>query len=137
MSNYPYSDDLMRFNETSGRYVITEEALKSKGIYLRTRLERYRTQDMSAIINAFCDQASLHVYTYIHQYSVDIRIDRLIAMCSEYRPIVYNAMIEQAKYIYFNGDQTLSAKPEERQQYIAPLAAAVLRDAGLLYAGGY
>ena len=137
MSNLPYSDDFMTYNETSGRYVITEDALKSKGIYLRPRLERYRTHDVTGIINAFCDQASLHVYTYIHQFSVDMRIDRLIAMCSEYRRAVYTAMLEQAKYIYFNGDQTLSVKPEERSQYMAPLAAAVLRDAGLLYAGGY
>lgn len=134
----PFNDDFLVYDEVSGRYVITEAGLERKGLFLRTRLERYGVEFASVVINAYCETVANHVYTYISNYSVDpCRLSAAIAQNPELRRVIYNAQAEQAKFVYFNGDQTLSIKPEERMNYISPLASSALSNAGLTYAGGY
>ena len=134
----PYNDDFMTYDELSGRYIITEAGLKRKGIFLRARLERYRGIDCTVVINAFCETVANHVYTYMNDHSANpYRLAEVISGRADLRSVIFRAQAVQAKFVYFNGDQTLSIKAEERTNYIAPLAAAALRDAGLLYAGGY
>lgn len=134
----PYNDDFLIFDELSGRYVITEEGLKRKGIFLRERLERYPAVDATTVINAFCESVANLVYTFLHTYSVyPCALDEFIAHSTEARRAIFNAEAEQAKYVYFNGDLTLSIKEEERRNYMSPTAAAILQNAGLTYSGGY
>lgn len=137
-TNAPFSDDFLRYDEISGRYVITEKGLIRKGIFLRSRIERFNTEYASIVIDAYCETVANHIYTYISNFAVDpCRLAALIARNAELRRVIFNAQAEQAKFVYFNGDATLSIKPEERSNYIAPLAAAALTNAGLTYAGGY
>lgn len=134
----PYNDDFLIFDELSGRYIITEEGLKRKGMLLRTRLERYPGVDPTTVINAFCEAAANLVYTYIHNFAVSPHaIDEFIAHSAEARRAIFNAEAEEAKYVYYNGDLTLSIKEEERRNYMSPTAAAILQNAGLTYAGGW
>lgn len=136
--NTPYNDDFLIYDELSGRYVITEEGLKRRGIFLRARLERHTSVDPTFVINAFCEAVANHVYTYMNDHTANpYRLAEVIAGNADLRGVIFRAQAEQAKFVYFNGDQTLSVKPEERLNYISPLAAAALRNAGLLYAGGY
>lgn len=134
----PISDDYMIFDEVSGRYIITERGLESKGIFLRARIERYNANYASVVISSFCEAVANHVYTYMYDHSANPhRLAEVIAGNAGLRRVIFRAELEQAKFVYFNGDQTLSVKAEERVNYISPLAAAALRDAGLLYSGGF
>ena len=134
----PFNDDFLVFDEVSGRYIITERGLEKKGIFLRSRIERFNVEYASIVINAYCETVANHIYTYISDFAVDpCRLAAVIAHSPALRRVIYNAQAEQAKFVYFNGDQTLSVKPEERTNYIAPLAAAALTNAHLTYAGGY
>lgn len=144
MSEYPYSDDLMTYDTRRGRYIITEAALEYGGVFLRHRLERSRgAVDITAVINGVCRTASTHIYNYIHKFNDDnSRQDELIAKAPSLRNIIFEAMLEQAKYIIFKGDRTLSSDPEEQKNYIHPTAALTLTEAvrelggrNILYSG--
>ncbi len=133
-----YNDDFLVFDEYSGRYIITEEGLKRKGMYLRQRFERHPGVDTTGIINEFCETVANLVYTYIHDFAkFPPALDEYIAHSKEARMAIFNAEAEQAKYVYYNGDLTLSIKEEERRNYMSPTAAAILQNAGLTYAGGW
>jgi hypothetical protein len=134
----PFNDDFLVYDETSGRYVITERGLEKKGIFLRSRIERFNTEYASIVISAYCETVANHIYTYMSDFAVNpCQLAAMIAHDPNYRRVMYNAQAEQAKFVYFNGDATLSIKPDERTHYIAPLAASALTNAGLTYAGGY
>ena len=134
----PYNDDYLIYDELLERYVITEEGLKRKGMFLRARLERYPAVDANTVITAFCEAAANLVYTYLHNFAVSPHtLDEYIAHSKEARMAIFNAEAEQAKYVYYNGDLTLSIKEEERRNYMSPTAAAILQNAGLTYAGGW
>lgn len=130
MAEYPYSDDLMIFDSRRGRYVLTEAALESGGIFLRQRLERSRgAVDATAVINGVCRTASTHIYNYIHSFNHDnSRQDELIAKAPSLRTIIFDAMLEQTKYIIFKGDRTMSSDPDEQKNYIHPSAALILTE---------
>lgn len=134
----PYNDDFLVFDEYSGRYIITEEGLKRKGMFLRPRLERYPAVDANTVITAFCELAAEHIYTYLHTFSVAPHaLDEYIAHSKDARMAIFNAEAKQAKFVYYNGDLTLSIKEEERRNYMSPTAAAILQNAGLTYSGGW
>ena len=133
----PYNDDYLIYDELLERYVITEEGLKRKGMFLRARLERYPAVDANTVITAFCELAAEHIYTYLHAFSVAPHaLDEYIAHSKDARMAIFRAEAEQAKYIYKNGDLTMAMKDEERRNYMSPIAAAILQNAGLTYAGG-
>lgn len=133
----PYNDDFLIYDELSGMYVITEEGLKRKGIFLRARLERYRGIDCTVVINAFCEAVATLVYTFLDDYAVSpCAVNHYISHSRDIRKVIFNAQAEQAKYVFYNGDLTLSAKEDERRNYMSPLAASILHNAGLTYAGG-
>lgn len=143
-TTFPYSDDYMRFDEPSGRYIITEAALEAEGIFLRARLSRSPMINAVTVINGLCKTATNHVYNYIHKFSNDnYRQDVLITKVPSLRPIIYNALVEQVKYVYFGGDRTLARDREEQALYMAPLAIDALNTAvpelgcSILYTGGY
>lgn len=141
---FPYSDDYMRFDELSGRYILTEAALEAEGIFLRARLSRSPMINADAVIGGLCKTATNHVYNYVHKFSNDnYRQDVYLAKIPSLRPIIYNALVEQVKYIYFGGDRTLSKDKDEQALYMAPLAVDALNTtvpelgASILYTGGY
>lgn len=141
---FPYSDDYMRFDELSGRYVLTEAALEAGGIFLRARLSRSPMINADAVIGGLCETATNHVYSYVHKFSHDnYRQDVYLAKIPSLRPIIYKALVEQVKYVYFGGDRTLSRDKDEQALYMAPLAIDALNTtapelgASILYTGGY
>lgn len=108
---YPYNDDLMTFNEVTGRYVITERALESNGTYLRARLAYNKTIDATSVINRVLSRVSEMIYGYIHSFNNDNKTqDELIAKVPSLRSIIYNAMLCQAEYYVARGD--LSRSPD-------------------------
>lgn len=112
----PYSDELMIFDEASGRYVLTEKALAVNGMDLRARLSRRRGTPVEAIISRLTRRISDMVYNYIHQFNVANNTqDRIIASSESLRSIIYRAMLEQTEYVLMNGDLSRSVEKDKRQ----------------------
>lgn len=136
-NTYPYSDDLMIFDEKTYRYYLTETALETEGIYLRARLSRSALIDVTSVINGFVRTVTTHTYTFLHQFAQNISLqDRVIATNPRVRDIIYRVMVEQAKYVIRNGDMSLSPDPKEYRAYFAPNAGELIINSGLAYIGG-
>ena len=124
----PYSDDYLFYDETTGRYVLTEKALvESVGINLHERMSETAVVNPDVAIRSFTRTVSDMIYQFIHEHSADnITQDRLIATVPELRRIIQQAMEYQAVYVANVGNLYLSAKPEERAAAIDYLAKSVL-----------
>ena len=113
----PYTDDLMRWDDATGRYYLTETALIRQGIDLRSRLGRSTSPEY--VINGLLNRTTALVYGYIHGHNINTqKQDSLIAETPSMRDIIYNALLAQALYIIYNGDLSISVKPEERENYM-------------------
>ena len=138
----PYTDDMMRYDQLSERYILTEQALVMNGTDLRARLTFNRTIDPTTVINRVLSRTSEMIYNYIHSFNSDNRRqDELIAHIPSLRSIIYNAMLAQAEYFIMNGDLSRSPDPEKRILAIDPTAKeylnTVVREIGIpiTYAG--
>lgn len=126
-STYPLTDALMQFDEESGRYVLTEEALVQNGTDLRARLSYTNTPNVTGIITRHLNRVSDVIYDYIHSYSMNnITQDKYIAKIPTLRRYIYKAMLAQSEYMLLNGDLTQSPDPRDRANAIDYNAKAVL-----------
>lgn len=115
----PYNDDYMIFNKLTGRYVLTEQAFIDFGYDIRSQIISGGMTSPEQIIKGFFRTVSDIVYGYIHKFSADnLRQDRFIATLPSLRPIIMQAMLYQAAFVYLNGNLLLSTKPEERERAI-------------------
>ena len=116
---YPYSDDYMVYDKITGRYVLTEAAFIEFGYDIRSQIIDGGMASPEQIIKGFFRTVSDTVYGYIHKFSANnMRQDTLIRKVPSLRPIIMQAMIYQAAYMYLNGNLLLSTKPEERERAI-------------------
>lgn len=112
---YPYDDDKMIFDPSVQQYVLTEQALLSRGVDIRAQLSATSGVSPEGVIENIVRLASDMIYGFIHEYSADnMAQDRLIACVPSLRPIIYNAMLYQAVYVYYNGNLSLSTNRDER-----------------------
>jgi hypothetical protein len=126
-STYPLTDALMQYDEESGRYVLTEEALVQNGTDLRARLSYTNTPNVTGIITRHLNRVSDVIYDYIHSYSMNnLNQDRYIAKIPTLRRYIYKAMLAQSEYMLLNGDLTMSTDARERANAIDYNAKAVL-----------
>lgn len=125
---YPYSDDFMKFNERTKRYILTEKGLLERaGINLRARITNNTLVSPAVIIENFCRTVSDMIYSYIHKFSGNnARQDCLIANVPELRDIIGRAMEYQAVYVLNVGNLYLSSKKEDRERAIDELAKEIL-----------
>lgn len=140
---YPYSDELMRWDEASRRYYLTEDALLQNGINLRGRLDANDTVNAYNVITRLLKHTSNMIYNYIHSFSIDnYAQDERIATIPSLRSIIYDALICQAEYLLLNGDFSRSADPAKRALAIDDNAKQRLSDTApelgvsILYSGG-
>lgn len=113
---YPYSDELLTYNEFTKHYTLTENALIASGIDLRARLSRRRGTPVSEVINRFVNRVTEVVYNYIHKHNIaNKRQDEMIAHSNSFRAIIYRALIQQAEYMLMNGDLTRSIDRDKRE----------------------
>ena len=139
---YPYTDEYMRFDELSKRYVLTERALVSIGIDVRAIVQSQGGGAPTTIINRACTRTSEMIYGYIHSFSCNNeRQDVIVATVAPFRPIIYRALIQQAEYYFLVGD--LSRSPDVAQRALAidesakeTLATFVQGYGSIIYAGG-
>lgn len=125
---YPYSDDYLFYDKTSGHYELTEKALiESVGVNLRARMAETALVNPESAIKSFTRTVSDMIYQFIHEHNVDnARQDRLIATVPELRQIIQKAMEYQSIYVLSVGNLYMSTKPEERAVAIDYLAQSIL-----------
>lgn len=115
----PYDDDYMVFNKITKRYMLTEKAFIDFGYDIRNQIIDGGLTTPESIIYGFFRTVSDMTYAYIHRFSGNnVMQDRFIACVEELRPIIMQAMLYQAAYVYRNGNLSLSTKPEERDRAI-------------------
>lgn len=113
---YPFTDDLMRWDESTNRYILTEEALIRNGVDMRARLASGKATSPEYVINGFLNRVSTLIYAYIHKYNVNTeKQDQYIKEIPSLRTIMFNAMTSQAIYMAYNGDLSISPKEDERR----------------------
>lgn len=113
---YPYDDEYMIFDKTTGRYILTEKCVIERiGIDLSARLNERNGINPTALIQRYLKRTSTMVYNYIHQHN-DSRIqDLLIAKVPSLRRIIQEALEDQFLYIATVGDISLSTDKEKRE----------------------
>ena len=138
----PFNTDTRIYDDVTGQYILTEQALIRIGIDLRGRLARTRAASPENVINGVLTSVSDMIYNYIHSFSVhNEEQDGLIACCEGARVIIERAMLKQATYFIFNGNLNLSTDDNIRNKAISPEAISILnrtiREIGssILYTG--
>lgn len=119
----PYTDNYMTYNETTGHYSLTAQAVFERlGIDLSAQ-----NKDNANGVNAILNRISMLTYRKIHEHSNDTQCqDWLIASTRTGREIIYEAMLEQFFYVKNVGDLSLSPKKEERELYFSDTAYEIL-----------
>lgn len=105
--NYPFDDELMRFDITTNQYVLTEKALSENGINISPETDD--TAYAQTVTANVLNRISRKVYNFIHLHNVDNpKQDWLIAHVPSLRKIIYEALTAQALYMYTVGDLALT-----------------------------
>lgn len=138
----PYSDDFMRWDEESQRYILQEAALQQNGVDLRGRLAASKAISADLVINRFLRTVSNTVYQYIHAFNADNDMqDKIIASFEGARKIMLSALVEQGIYMSAVGDLSMETDKEKRGLVMSDHAIAELNrtipelGAPLTYAG--
>lgn len=119
----PYTDELLCWDDSTQKYYLTEQALIREGIDIRGRLALTKADSADYIINGFLKRVTNVVYGFIHKHNSrnDVQ-DYFIAVVPSLRAKILLALTYQALFIWFNGDWTLSAEKEKRDNPIDPVA---------------
>lgn len=122
----PYSDEHMIFSESSGRYVLTPQAIQDRfGINLLDEAKNDAYAEIA--VNEVLDTVSLHVYNFIFSHSVHNDYQRQCVNCLESgRSIVYEAMLRQFAYLKAVGDLTKSTDANKRALWFDTMAEQTL-----------
>lgn len=126
--NYPYSDHYMTFDETSNRYILTEQyALEQLGINLAERVNERNSNNQQIAVKRILRTVSNQIYNYIHLHCVnDALRDVVIAKVPSARAIVQEAMGEQLVYMALKGDMSRSTEKDKRELFIDENAKNIL-----------
>ena len=123
----PYSDELLKYDESTNKYYLTEQALIREGLPLRDRLAEGSAPSAEYVINGFLKRVTGVIYAYIHNYNADNeKQDYLISHLPSARTMIYNALINQAIYMYHNGDLTLSKDRVDKEAAFDTVALSEL-----------
>lgn len=115
----PYSDNMMVFEEASGRYYLTEEAMRAAGCELRANLSDTMTAQADTIIRIFLRRVTQQVYAFIHAHNARTDLqDAFLAHLPDLRGVLMEALLTQATYNYLSGDLSFSTDKGEREMNI-------------------
>ena len=141
----PYSDNQMTYNERAHRYVLTRECvLEDMNIDLGAVLNTSDAADSANAPELLLERVSALIYRYIYR-AVPFRYktERALALESENRESILEAMKEQLLYMLNNGDLSglsgvnidtgvvIDAK-RIRDAEISPIARDILVDSGIV-----
>ncbi len=119
---YPLTDDFMRFDTETQRYVLTEKDVNiNLGINIQERLKNANT------LNAILKQVSNQIYMFIHEHSNNNELqDYVIAHTEKGRKIIKEAMEQQLIYFLAVGDLSKSTDEKKRAMVIDMVAKETL-----------
>lgn len=141
----PYSDDYMRYDYSSHRYVLTlKYATDVLGIDMERRIASNRGTNKTAVINMQLNTVSLQIYNYLYAGTNNEKaLQWIIAKSPTARQVIQDAMGQQLTYFLMVGDLSRSTKPEERRLYMDEQAKITLSKTipetgvALIYRGAY
>lgn len=144
-NSLPHSDEYMRYDYTTHRYVLTLKYVTDiLGIDMQRRVNGGGAVGNQAVINNMLNTASLHVYNYVFNFNSDRQAQQwIMAKCPSAREIIKDAMAQQLAYLMSVGDLTRSPKEEDRIAYMDMQAKMTLdqtvKETGvaLTYCGAY
>ena len=123
----PFNTDTMIFDDVTGQYILTEQALIRKGTFMRERIAKTRCPSPEYVINGILEDVSDMVYNYIHDFNNDNdRQDYIIANLNSARDIIEKAMTKQAEYVIKEGNLYLSLDENERSKAFSDQAHKIL-----------
>ncbi|MBE6555524.1 MAG: hypothetical protein E7663_04750 [Ruminococcaceae bacterium] len=141
-----YNDDMMIFDQTQNRYILTEACALSLGIDLSRELCGMSATHKSNLPSLMLDRVSRTVYGYVYAHGNRTVKEERMARDDELRPIIFDALCEQLIYQMGNGDLNAVARVDTatgavisreamRDAAYAPMLETILGDSGLLYCG--
>lgn len=141
----PYSDDYMRYDYSSHRYVLTlKYATDVLGVDMERRIASNRGTNQTAVINMQLNTVSLQIYNYLYAGTNNEKaLQWIIAKSPTARQVIQDAMGQQLTYFLMVGDLSRSTKPEERKLYMDEQAKITLTKTipetgvALIYRGAY
>lgn len=99
---YPYSDNNMRYDYSSHRYVLTSDGVRS---LLAINIETEFRTDIANSKEAFLNLVSLQTYNIIHNYSVDNSMqDYVISKTESGRKMICEAMCQRLLFLVTRED---------------------------------
>lgn len=103
--NYPQDDDVMIYDKTVHRYVLTKEGvLTHLGVLLEETLNSTGDANPSTLPDRILRRVSQEVYLYIYQFGMNSAwIEFLLACYLPLRDIVCEMLQEQLLYVLTNG----------------------------------
>lgn len=108
-------NELMRFDEITNRYYITETALLNRGIDIRARYTAQGLSDGGEAVNALLNDATDLVYNYAHDGVFDNdRQDYILATNEEARTHLFRALMAMAISLARYGNRLDSVEEAER-----------------------
>ena len=118
--------ETMAFNELTEMYVLTEEALTSRGINLRARLASNKVVSPENVINEFLQTVSEMIYGYIFDNSLNV-VSKININNTVERQLFERALIKQAIYVLSVGNLLLSVDENQRAIAIDTVAKSLLK----------
>lgn len=102
---YPYSDELLYYDETQHRYVLTPKAvLYALNVNLADRLNNRGVNSAEDNASAVLNQISLEIYNFIYKHNAQwLYVQKVLAKCPSAREVIKQAMIQQVAYFLVNG----------------------------------
>lgn len=126
--NYPYSDNFMIFDETSKRYVLTNEYVRQRlGIDLIGSASERDFSNSEIAVKHFLEEISDDIYNFIHAHNINTaKQDLLIAYVPSLRNILQKAMGQQVIYARMNGMLAYSTDKDKAYMAVCPKAKQTL-----------
>lgn len=143
--SFPYSDEYMRYDYATHRYVLTlKYATDVLGVDMERRIASNSGINQTAIINAQLNTVSLQIYNYLYAGTINEKaLQWIIAKSPTARQVIQDAMGQQLTYFLMVGDLSRSTKLEDRRMYMDEQAKITLSKTipetgvALTYRGAY
>lgn len=133
---FPYDDEFLTYNYKAHRYEPTLAYANYRGIALEERVKGDGAPNAQAIMNEILRTASVQVYAYLYNYSLNRKATQfMIAKTESGRQAVLQAMGEQLVYLSQYGNMGRSPDKNEREVYLDFMAKETLDNAEIFEFG--
>ncbi len=128
--SFPYSDEYMRYDYATHRYVLTLKYVTDVlGVDMERRVASNKAINKTAIINMQLNTVSVQVYNYIYARTMQEQVLQwVIAVSPTAQKVIRDAMSQQLTYFLMFGDLSRSLQPDKRALYMDEQAKITLSE---------